>query len=122
MTEIHNANTSEQLLKIPSHKFDTEGVEAMNKLCPSYANKGETYSKTMSLTARLNIECMAQILGHHVLWTRIYQSVGLPLSVTLWKYLKTKDNDKARQHEFRRTKEYKTNRKNGWTKKYKLLQ
>ena len=47
MTDIHNTNTSEQQLKMLNHKFDTQGVEAMNKLCLAYANRDETYSNTM---------------------------------------------------------------------------
>jgi hypothetical protein len=104
-----------------NHKFDTQGVEAMNKSCAAYANKGETFSKTMSLTARLKIACAAQILGHHALWTIIYHEFGLNLGVTLSTYLKTKDIGKRRRRVFRRTKAYKTNRKEGWTNKYKML-
>ena len=121
MTEIHNANTSDELLAMLNHKFDTQGVEAMNKSCSAYANKGETFSKTMSLTARLQIACATQIIGHHALWTRIYRSVGLPLGMTLTQYLRRKDKDKEKNHAFRRTKDYKTNRKIGWTNKYKVL-
>ena len=51
----------------------------------------------MSLTARLQIACAAQILGHHALWKRIFDSVGLPLGEVLSKvFLKrimTKQND-----------------------------
>ena len=87
----------------------------MNKSCSAYAAKGETYSKTMSLTARLQIVCALQIIGHHALWKRIFNSVGLPLGETLSRILKNKDSDKTKQHKFRRTKKYKIARRIGWT-------
>ena len=62
----------------------------MNKSCSTYAAKGETYSKSMSLTARLQIACAAQILGHHAVWERIHKSVGLPVGDVLSKVFKKK--------------------------------
>ena len=85
-----------------NHNYDTQGVEAMNKSCSAVAQKGETFSKTMSLTARLQVACASQIVGHHQLWTRIYASIGLGLGDTLSQYLEKKDRDKTRIKEERK--------------------
>ena len=88
LSEIHGNNTRDELLKMINHSHDTQGVEVMNKSCSANAQKGETFSKTMSLTTRLQVACASQIVGHHVRWTRICASVGLSLGDTLSKYLK----------------------------------
>ena len=121
LSEIHNNNTSDELLQMINHSHDTQGVEAMNKSCSENAQKGETFSKTVSLTTRLQVACASQIVGHHALWTRIYASVGLKLGDTLSIYLQQKDNDKTLRHDARKSLKYKTNRKVGWANKYKLL-
>ena len=86
-----------------NHSHDTQGVEAMNKSCSANAPKGETFSKTMSLTTRLQVACVSQIVVRHVLWTSIYASVGMKLGDTLSIYLKPKDKDKTLQHGVRKS-------------------
>ena len=71
MTKTHRENTTLDLLKMLNHDYDTQGVEAMNKSCSALAPKGETFSKTMSLTTRLELASATQIIGHHTLWRRI---------------------------------------------------
>ena len=121
LTELHNNNTTNDLLRILNHGYDTQGVKAMNKSCSAYANKGETFSKTMSLTTRLEIACSVQILGHYELWRRIYGETGLPLGKSMEKYLVRKDVNKGQRTKHSRTKLYKRNRKKEWNKKYKVL-
>ena len=100
--------------------YNTQGVEAINKTCSTYAIKGETYSKTMSLTARLQIACAAQILGHHALWKRIFDSVGLPVGNVLSTVLKKKIMIKRNNIWLEGRKKYKTAREVGWTKNSKF--
>ena len=76
-------STSNKLLKQINHLFDTQGVEAMNKSCSVFATKGETFSKTIPITTRLEIAYAARIVGHHELWRRIYESVGMVLGHVL---------------------------------------
>ena len=69
MTEIRNGDMSEKILEMFNHKFNTQGVEVMNKLYLANTTKGATFSKTMSLTTRYQIEFGGRVLGHHALWT-----------------------------------------------------
>ena len=121
LSKIHDNNTCNELLIMINHHHNTQGVEAMNKSCSAVAQKGETFSKTMSLTARLQVACASQIVGHHQLWTRIYASIGLGLGDTLSQYLEKKDADKRARHDVRKTISYKSSRKQGWTNKYNQL-
>ena len=121
MTETHRDNTSLDLLQMLNHTFDTQGVEAMNKSGSALAPKGETYSKTMSLTTRLEIACATQIIGHHRLWQRIYTSMGMTLGFNLDRFLINKDKFKDKRHKYRRSVEYKIFRKKDWNAKYNAL-
>ena len=87
LTELHNSNTTDELLRMLNHGCDTHGVEVMNKSCLAYANKGETFSKSMSLTTRLEIAYLVQILGHYELWRCIYGEMGLPMGKSMETYL-----------------------------------
>ena len=77
LTDIHRENTTLDLLKMVNHGYDTQGVEAMNKSASALAPKGETFSKTMALTTRLDLACAAQIIGYEAIWKRIYESMGI---------------------------------------------
>ena len=46
LTKLHNNNTTDDLLRMINHGYDTQGIEAMNKSCSAFATKGETFSKT----------------------------------------------------------------------------
>ena len=110
-----------ELLKTLNHPYDTQGVKAMNKSCSALAPKGETFSKTISLTARLELACAIQIVGHYEVWNRIYKSMGIKLGSILRRFLKNIDTAKKRRHEYRRSVEYKVFRKKDWNDKYKAL-
>ena len=98
LRKIHADSTTDKLLKQINHSFDTQGVEAMNKSCSAFATKGETFSKTMSLTTRLEVACAAQIVGHHELWRRMYKLAGMVLEHVLSKSLSIKDKNKGKRH------------------------
>ena len=120
LTELHNSNTIDVLLRQLNHGYDTQGVEAMNKSCSAYANKGETFSKSMSLTTRLEIACSVQILGHHELWRRIYGEMGLRLGDSMEKYLMRKYKDKQKKQSIGRQKRTNVNGKHNGTKNTKF--
>ena len=121
LLDIHDDNTSEALLKQLSHEYDTQWVEVMNKSCSSFIQKGEIFYKTMSLTTRLQVACAAKVIGHRVLWERIFQSTGVGLGPEFNRYLKIKDKEKCQRHAYTKTKKYKVDRRKNWNNKYKIL-
>ena len=86
LTDIHRENTTLDLLKMDNHGYNTHGVEVMNKSASALAPKGETISKIMALTTRLELACTAQIIGHEALWKRIYKSMGIRLGYNLTRF------------------------------------
>ena len=55
LTKLHNSNTTDVLLRMLNHGYNTQCVEAMNKSCVLYTTKGDTFSKRMWQTTRLEI-------------------------------------------------------------------
>ena len=49
LAELHNSNTTDKIIHMLNHGYDTQSVETTNKLCSSYTNKGEIRSNKISL-------------------------------------------------------------------------
>ena len=110
ITKIYNELTSDDRLKECLHSYDTQLNEAMNTSVSRYARKGRTYCTTMSLTNRVMIAMGVRNEGFHGFWSRVFDSLQLPMSVSLANHLRTKDRRKGTKRKYESTTERKLKR------------
>ena len=111
MKDVHDRNTTPELLRMLNHTHHTQGVEAMNNSIASYAPKGRTFSGTMSLNTRVEIACSVHNIGHFETWSLIYTSFGVDIPFSLSKLYKSRDRATIRIRNRQQTRGYKIKRK-----------
>ena len=75
------------MLKMLNHNCSTQKNKSLNKGVTSYAPKDRTFSKTISLDARIAITGATQVCGYQELWKEIFHGNNFDVDDNFLKHL-----------------------------------
>ena len=71
--------------------------EGMNTCVARYAPKGQHYSKSVSLDARVKVAAGIYNVGYHFFWTEVMRELEVSVQASVHEYLLKKDKHKLRK-------------------------
>jgi hypothetical protein len=94
LKEIFGQYASVGQMSYCNHPFDTQTNEAINQAIANVAPKSVCYSGTVSLMSRVALVVGVHNMGHIDFFRSLFNHLGIPIAVELFKYLERKGKRK----------------------------
>ena len=97
MQRAYAPYTTPERIRESQHPYDTQLNESLNNVVAKFAPKNRTYAHSMSLSNRIAIVIGSHNYGSLRFWSKVYDSLSLPMSSALLNHLMFIDKKKKRK-------------------------
>jgi len=110
LKEIFGQYASVEQMSYCNHPYDTQTNEVINQAIANVAPKSVCYSGTVSLMSRVALVVGMHTMGHIDFFRSLFNHLGIPIAVELFKYLERKGKRKEWKRTYQKQLEVKVSR------------